>query len=167
MCRAVHIRALGAVGDALVVAHFKNIYLAASGPAYGGDVVAHHPESRPQAVGSGGHEYRRLDFAVFEIDFSASVDASRCEMPSAVILPFGGEDKATVATAVVADRHVAGAVGVVLQFLICRTGSHFDIPCERVEARAVEKVLPYKAVGAGLAGAGLGFGSVHASCGYG
>ena len=45
-------------------AHLHDVGLAAARPAEFGYVVAHHPESGPDAVGGLGQANRRLDLAV-------------------------------------------------------------------------------------------------------
>ena len=166
MAGAVEESVGGAVGDPFLMSHLEDIGLATAGPSDHIIIVAHHPESGPEAVGGSGEFDRGFDLAMLEGHKIFGIDASGGEVSSAIILSSGGGDEASVALAVVADTHIFGSVAVELEFVVAPASAvDLDVPTVGTQLVAVEKILPDEVVSARLAGAGLGLGGRGGGCG--
>ncbi len=110
-------------------------------------VVAHHPESGPEAVGGLGQANRRLDLAVGERPLAEGVDASRGKAAVYIVFAACRQNEASVAAAVVADADVDRAFRIILQLIVGSVVVPFlDIPAIGVEACGVEKVFPHQSI---------------------
>ena len=140
--RAVEQAFLRSVHDAVGMSHLEHIGLAACRPSALLDVVAHHPECRPQAIGCLRQFDARLNYSVCKPHLSTGVDASGSKRVSVVVLTTGCDDEISVA-----HSHVVSIVDIVLQLIVAAARAvDLHVPVVAVESGAVEIVLPHQLV---------------------
>ena len=128
---------------AVGITHLQDVRLAAARPPHLVEVVAHHPECRPQTVCRLWQQYAALYLAVFEIHLLMTIKTSRSKFLSVIVLLTCCEYQAAGSRCVVLDRYILTTV--VLHLVITAAiAVNLDIPLILVECIAVELVAPHQ-----------------------
>ena len=79
MDSAVEESVLSAGGNSVAMSHLEDIYFATARPGIDADIITHHPESGPKAIGSARESDVRHYHPVGESLLAAGVDTPRGE----------------------------------------------------------------------------------------
>ena len=104
--------------DSVGMSHFKDVGLTATRPTVFLYVVAHHPECRPQAIGSLRKFYPGFYNTVCKPYLSERVDSSGSEI-LAFIIPTARRNHKIAVT----NAYIVRAVDIVLQFRVAATAA--------------------------------------------
>ena len=112
----------------------------------GSEVVAKHPESRPQAIGGVGECDTRFNLAVLDSDLVLCIETCRCGRTTAIVLALGVQHQTGLArNRVVLYRHITRSVVLHLG-IAATTGVVIDIPICRIDGIGIEIVFPNEGV---------------------